>query len=116
MSGPKPVRTSSSTGWPIASTHPAHLAVAPLVDRQLDQIRVASADAAHASGRGAAVLELDAVAQDIESVVGDGGSAQLRTVGLGHFETWMGEAVGERAVVGEQDQPGAIDVQSPHGI
>src|SRR5437016_10308686 len=48
---------------PESLEHPPHLAVASLVDRQLDARR---AGATNARGRGASVVEIDAAAKQVE--------------------------------------------------
>ena len=45
-----------------------------------------------------------------------GGVAHDRAVGLGHLEARVREAVGELAVVGEQDQPGGVGVEAPDRV
>src|SRR5207302_3070360 len=75
--------------------HAADLALAALGDHQLDLLAV---DAAGPRGGGAAVVELDTLAQADEVLLG-GTAADLRAVGLGHAEARVGEAMGELAVV-----------------
>ena len=80
--------------------HALDLAVAPLVDRQLEQPGL---DAADARGRREPVLELDALAQRAQR-----GRAPARArrapVGLGDLVARMREQVRQLAVVGQQDQ------------
>src|SRR5439155_809034 len=87
--------------------------LAALVDRELEEV---GAQAPHASGRRAAVVELDALAQAADRVVADRPPRHAGSVGLGHLEARVGQPVRELAVVGEQDQPGAVGVQAPDRV
>ena len=72
---------------------------------------------AHLRGRGRPVLELDARRAAARSACRRAGPPPTRdAVGLGHLKARVGEAVGELAVVGQQDQAAAVDVQTPDGI
>ena len=94
--------------------HAPHLAVASLVDRQLEHVRP---HAPHARGRGGTVLELHARrAARAERLVRRRPAAERRAVGLGHLEARVRQPVGELAVVGEQDQPAAVGVQAPDRV
>ncbi len=88
--------------------HPADLALAALVDRELEHVR---ADAADARGRGHPVLEPDPGPEPAESRITHGTAVDASPVGLLHLEARMGEPVCEVAVVGEQDQAGRVDVE-----
>ena len=88
--------------------HPPYLALAALVDRQLELVR---AEQAHVGRRGAAVLELDALAQRAQGALARA-PLDPRPIGPRHLEARMGERVGEVAVVGEQDQARAVGVQA----
>ena len=58
----------------------------------------------------------DALAQRRERIGADRAAAAACAVGLGHLEARVGQAVGELAVVGEQDQAAAVDVQAPDRV
>ena len=92
--------------------HPPHLALAALVDRQLELVR---AEQAHVGRRGAAVVELDALAQRAQGALARA-PLDARPIGPRHLEARVRQRVGEVAVVGEQDQAGAVGVQAPDGI
>ncbi len=79
VSGPKRTRTSDSDRMPDGLAHPAHLAVASLVDRQLDLL---GCQAAHARGRRGAVLELDALAQRAQRRSAIAAAGEPHAVGL----------------------------------
>ena len=64
-SGPNATRSSASTPWPDRIAHPPHLALAPLADRDLEQARPTLA---HPCRSGAAVIELDALAQRLAAL------------------------------------------------
>ena len=72
---------------------------------------VSGPTAAHAGRRGHPVLELHARAQRPERAVRTGPPPSDGAVGLWHLEARVREAVGELAVVGQQDQAGRVDVQ-----
>src|SRR5438094_541652 len=63
-----------------------------------------------------AVVALDALAQAADRVVADRTARDAGPVGLGHLEARVGQPVRELAVVGEQDQPGAVGVQAPDRV
>src|SRR5436190_4842847 len=88
--------------------HPPHLALAALVDRELEH---AGADLADLRGRGPAVLELHALAQALECTVLDEPAVHLGDVGARDLVARVHQPVGQLAVVGEQDQPGRIGVE-----
>ena len=89
--------------------HAPDLALAALVDRELEHV---GPQLAHLGGRRAAVVELDAVAQRAQRAVGDRAPPTRATVGLGHLVARVREAVGELAVVGQQDQAGRVGVEA----
>src|SRR4051812_46792994 len=91
--------------------HAADLPLAALVDDDLQL----GAEALDARRRGRAVVELDAVAQAPEVILGRA-SADAGAVGLGNLEARMGQAVRELAVVGQQDQAGALGIQAPDRV
>jgi hypothetical protein len=93
--------------------HPPHLPLAALVDGDLDPIRGQPLDPRRG---GAAIVELDAVAQGLQRVLPHGRAPDLGVVGARDLEARMREPVRERAVVGEQDQPGGIGVEPPDRI
>ncbi len=75
------------------------------------------AEPAHARRRGAAVLELDAVAQPLAAPRALGRPPPTPgAVGLRHLEARVRQQVRELAVVGQQDQPGAVGVEPPDRI
>ncbi len=88
--------------------HAADLAVAPLVDPDLEQARL---DEVGARRSGAAVVELDAVAQRAERALGRALRVDLGAVDLLDLVARVGQALGERAVVGQQDQARAVGVE-----
>src|SRR5215203_4167374 len=93
--------------------HPPHLALATLVDGDLE---LARGDATDLRRRGAAVVELDALAELAQRRLVHRRAADDGAVGLGHLERRVGEAVGELPVVGEQDQAGAVGVEAADRI
>src|SRR5690242_12220765 len=94
-------------------THPLDLALAALAQRELQD---AGPQLAHAGRRGHAVVELYAFAQLLQRALRDGAALDVGDVGLGDLVARVREAVGEVAVVGEQDQAGGVGVQAPDGI
>ena len=84
---------------------------AALVDRQLEQVRAGAADPACLRRGGDAIFEGHARAQGPQCRARDRRAGETRAVGLGHLKAGMRQAVGELAVVGEQDQAGAVDVE-----
>ncbi len=93
--------------------HALDLALASLVDGQLEGV---GTDPAHAGRRGASIVELDPGPERSQGPLRNRGAANHRAVGLLHLKGRMRQTVGQLAVVGEQDQTGGIDVQSPDGI
>src|SRR5665213_1537399 len=93
--------------------HAPYLAVATLVDRQLDHVRL---HAAGTCGRCGTVLEPHAAAQGAQGAVPHRAAAELRAVGLRHLEARVGQPVGELAVVREEDQPARVGVEATDGI
>ena len=93
--------------------HAPHLALSPLAELELDHV---PGQQAHARGRGSPVVELDAVAERRErgSVRPPAGDA--RQIGLRHLVARVREQVRQLAVVGQQDQPGAVGVQAADRI
>ena len=87
--------------------HALDLVLAAFVHRQLDAVR---AEAARAGGRGRAVVELDAVAEPLERLVGRL-ALDLGLVDLLDLVARMGEPVRELAVVREQERAGGIGVE-----
>ena len=99
---------------PDGLAHTPHLAVAAFADRELELV-AGAAPAARARGGGRAVLQLHPTAQCAQGALGDGRVRDAHAVGLGDFVARMREAIGERAVVGEQDQAAAVGVEAPTG-
>ena len=63
------------------------------------------------------VVQLTTPRRSARSAASDtGGVGDDRPVGLVDLKARVGEPVGELAVVGEQDQPGGVDVEPPHRI
>src|SRR5829696_2559624 len=71
--------------------HPPHLTLAPLVDRDLDQVGGQPLDL---GGRRPAVVELHARAQRLKRVAADRRAADLRPVDPRHLEARVRELVG----------------------
>ncbi len=91
--------------------HPAHDVLAALVQGDLDQVVLAGVlHDPEVVGARLAVLQLDAVLELLAQVARhralDGGE-----VGLGHAVAGVGEAVGQLAVVGEQDEALGLGVE-----
>ena len=91
--------------------HAPHLVLASLVDGELQQRRLAALlFDTRLGGRRAAVFELDAAAQ-----LGRARAWRLathpRAVGLADAVARVHEAVGQHAVVREDDQAGRLDVE-----
>src|SRR3954451_14500876 len=93
--------------------HALDLPLAPLVDRELDHT---GTDLADLRGGGQAVVEQDALAQRLHRGLVDRRVGDPRAVGARHLEGGVGEAVGELAVVGQQDQTGGVVVQPADGV
>jgi hypothetical protein len=98
---------------PDVLAHALDLALAALVDRDLERVGLHAGDAGR---RGHPVLELDAGAQRPQCLFADGGALDHRPVGLVDLEARVRQPVGEVAVVGQQDQPRRIGVEPPHRI
>ena len=90
--------------------HAADLAVAALVD---DDAQHAGGDDAHRGRRRPAVVEVHPQSQAPQGPR-CGGAVHLDEVLLLHPEGRMGEALGQGAVVGEDEQPFAVGVEPPH--
>lgn len=93
--------------------HPAHLPVAALHDRDLD---LSWPERPDLGGSRRAVLEHDPVPQSMKSPLADGSTRDPRPIGLGNFKAGMGEQMGKLPVVGEQQQPFAVEIQAPHRV
>ena len=93
--------------------HPPDLAVAAFVDGDQEGAR---GQAAHASRSGRAVVEPHAAAQLAYRALADRRPAHRCPVPLLDLEARMGQPVGELAVVGEQNEPGAVDVEPAHRV
>ena len=91
--------------------HPLHLAVAALVDRELDSRRAQAAGARRGCH---AVLELDAAGKPFERCLVRS-AFDVDLVGLLDAVPRMREAVCERAVVREQQRAGRVDVEATDG-
>jgi len=88
--------------------HPPDLALAALVDRQLERVR---SDAGHPRGRGPPVVQLDSGAQRPHRRVAHRRPRHHGAICLGDLEARVGQPVGELAVVGEEDQAGGVGVE-----
>ena len=93
--------------------HPPHLALAALVDGDLDAV---GRESLHARGCRPPVVELDALAQRPQRVVAHGRAPHLGVVGARDLERGVREPVRERAVVGQQDEPGGVGVEPAHRV
>ena len=105
--------------------HPPHLPVAPLANRDLHDtltaskrrtFRSAGALASSVEQRGfrrkrASPIERDPFAQLPQLVLRDGAPLDARQVRAGNAVARVGQAVGQLAVVGQQDQPGGVGVE-----
>ena len=100
-------------GVPDGLAHAPDLALAALVDAQLEDVR---AQPAHVGRGGAPVVELDALAQRPQRAVADRPAATRATYVLRDLEARVREPVGQVAVVGEQDQAGRVGVQAPDRV
>src|SRR6188472_4171166 len=89
--------------------HPPHLALAALVERELELVLAGQVDGGR---RGPPVVELDTVAERAQRALADRPAADARAVALRDLEARVREAVRELAVVGEQDQAGRVGVES----
>ncbi len=96
---------------PDRGEHALHLVRATLVQHELD---AAWTEPAGAGRRGAAVVELDALAEPAERLVVRV-ALDLCLVGLLDAVARMGEPVREAAVVGQQERPGRVCVETPDG-
>ena len=91
--------------------HPLHLVLAAFVDAELD---AAGPEAAGVRGARRPVVELDAVAEPLERLVG-GVALDLGLVDLLDLVARMGEPVRQLAVVGEQERAGRVGVEPADG-
>ena len=94
------------------AAHAADLAVASLVD---DEAQDARGQHAHLGRRGEPVVELDALAQRPQRPGRRGAAGDLGHVLLGHAVGRVGEQLGQRAVVGQDEQALGVAVQPPDG-
>ncbi len=101
--------------------HPAHLPVAAFIDGQFHfpdpaavHILLAAQQADVLGGPGHAVVEHDPFPQTRQRV-GVRDALHLRPVRLGDMVARMRELEQEVAVVGQEDQPLAVGVETPHG-
>jgi len=88
--------------------HPPDLALAALVDRQLERVRGQAPDP---GGRGRTVVELDAVPERAHRPLSHRWPRHDRAVGLVDLEARVRQPIGELAVVGQQDQAGRVGIQ-----
>ena len=110
--GPILVRTSRVTGMADGLAHPPDLAVAALVDRDAQHPR---ARLGHLRRRRRAVVELDAVAQPAHRPRRHRTAADRGQVLLVDAVAGVGDAVGQLAVVGQQQQPLGVGVEPADG-
>jgi hypothetical protein len=94
---------------PDVLAHPPDLALAALVDRQLECV---GGHARDPRGRCRPVVELDARAQRVQRVRPHRGARYDRAVRLVDLEARVRQVVGKLAVVGQQDQAGRVGVQT----
>src|SRR5262249_4927170 len=92
--------------------HSAELSLAPLADRDH---QVALALPLDSSRRRQPLLELAAGAQPLPPPVG-GRPGEPHPVGLRYLVARMGEAIGELAVVGQQDQARRVGIEAANRI
>ena len=94
--------------------HPFHLAVASLVQRELEPCPVSLAPQdAHSGRRRRPVVELDAVAKPSENL-GRRRAHDVDLVDLRNPVARMRETVREIAVVRQEQRAGRVDVESPY--
>jgi hypothetical protein len=93
--------------------HTLDLALAALVDRDLEGVGLHARDARR---RGHPVLELDSVAERPQRRLVHRGAAHNRTVGLVDLEARVRQAMREVAVVGQQDQPAGVGVKTANRV
>src|SRR5690606_30712816 len=96
---------------------PAHLAIAPFLDRHLEPfVGIGAADALDLVELRRAVLQRHAAAQAVDDLLGHGllafGRAHAADVFALDLERGMHHRVGQLAVGGEQQQAGGVDVQA----
>ena len=101
-------------GVPDGLAHAAHLAVAALVDRELERsVRRSRRTRAGAVSPSSSVTPARSAR---DRALAHRARRRARAVGLGHFEARMGQPVGELAVVGQQDQPARVGVEAPDRV
>ena len=93
--------------------HPPHLALAALADRSSISCAPTGAPARAPSARPRARRPSR---RRRSAAVADRPAADARAVGLRHLVARMRQQVGELAVVGQQDQAGAVGVEAPDRI
>ena len=108
--GPIRVRTRRRTGWPTAShmrrtwrLRPSWITMRSTPGRQH----------AHLGRRGRPVVELHALAQRAQGARAGRAAGHLGHVLLGHAVGGMGEQLGQRAVVGQDQEPLGVAVEPP---
>ena len=110
---PEPDPHQLGDGMADGLAHPPHLALAALADRDLHQVGRQPPRPAGAVGPSSSSTP----ARSARSARSDtGGRRDPGAVALLDAEPGMGEPVRERAVVGEQDQAGGVDVEPPDRV
>ena len=115
VSGPKATRSSERTGWPTASHIRLTCRFRPswMVSSRTSRSRPSRrtrAGAVRPSSSSTPLRSARRARSETGARVDDG------AVGARHLEAGVGEPVGQVAVVGEQDEPGGVDVEPAHGI
>lgn len=92
--------------------HPANLTVTTLVNRQIDDAAIApNGDHANLCSGGAEIAEANSALQR-PHVFGRQPPGDRRPVRLLYAKAWMKQPVSELAVIGKQEQPARIVVES----
>ena len=112
-SGPKATRSSRTTRVPDGLEHPPHLALAALVEDELDAL---GREPPRAGGGRDAVVERHALPELAQRRLPHRRTAHLGTIDPRDLERRVGQPVGQLAVVGQQDQARRVRVEPPHRI
>jgi hypothetical protein len=110
---PEPDTLQLEDRMPDGVAHALDLPLAALVNGDLQLVGL---EAGHPGRGGATVLEVHPLSEGVQGPLVDRRVGHPHPVGLVDLEARVGQAVGERAVVGEQDEPAGVDVQAPDGV